>query len=327
MVRLGAGAEFDLIRALVGGAAALPPGVLLGPGDDCALLAGGAPLAVSVDMSVEGVHFRRGWLTPEEIGWRAAAAALSDLAAMAAEPVGILLSLALTEDDARTGVALELQRGATAAARSVGAAVIGGDLTSTAGPLTLDVVALGRAGRPVLRSGGRPGDELWVTGRLGGAAAAVLLWERGGEPAPDARRAFAHPEPRVREALWLVETGAVRALIDLSDGIIGDAGHIAAASGCRVIVEAKRVPAAEAALAAGADALRLALGGGEDYELCFAVAAGALDGRTEEFERCFGIPLTRVGTLAEGAGVELDAGDGSPPAPVTGGWRHFEGGR
>ena len=326
-VSLGPGAEFDLIRALLAEGEAAGAGVLVGPGDDCAVLDGGvSPLAVTVDLSLEGVHFRRDWLAPEEIGWRAAAAAISDLAAVAAEPVAILFALALAPEDVRSGAGVALQRGAAAAARAVGASVVGGDVTRSPGQLVVDVVALGRAQRPLLRYGARPGDELWVTGRLGAAGAAVAAWERGGQPAAALRRAFAHPTPRVQEALWLAGTGRVRALIDLSDGLAGDAGHLAAASGCRVIVSGRQVPIADGVRAFASDAdeaLWLALGAGEDYELCLAAEPDALAPVAAEFETRFGVPLTRVGVMSEGEGVELDRGDGSAPERLTGGYDHL----
>jgi thiamine-monophosphate kinase len=330
-VPLGAGAEFDLIRALLA-AAPFPEsgpgsGVLVGPGDDCAVIEGSAePWAVTVDMSVEGVHFRRGWIETEEIGWRATAAALSDLAAVAAEPVAVLLALGLPPGDARARQTTELARGAAAAAASVGATIVGGDVTRSPGPLILDVVALGRAARPVLRDGATPGDELWVTGRLGAAAAAVRAWESGGRPSDPLRLAFAHPLPRVLEARWLAETGAVRALIDLSDGLAGDVGHIAAASGCRALLSEAAVPVAAGVAEVArdrAEALDLALGGGEDYELCLAAEAGALDPLVPEFQSRFGVPLTRVGRVVEGEGVALERADGTL-APLGGGWSHFE---
>lgn len=318
-VALGAGAEFDLIRTLIGAAEGPADGVLVGPGDDCAILdPGGSPWAVTVDMSVEGVHFRRAWLDPVEIGWRSAAAALSDLAAVAAQPVACLLSMALTEEDRRGGIAPLLQRGVREAAASVGASIVGGDLVRSTGPLTLDVVALGRSDHPVLRAGGRVGDELWVTGRLGGAGAAVAAWERGDAPRSDHRRAFAHPVPRVAEARWLAATGTVRAMIDLSDGLAGDAGHLAAASGCAALLDAAGIPAAE-----GVDTLALALSAGEDYELCFAAEPGAVAALRAEFERRFDLPLSRVGRLVAGEGVRLDSGTGAP-APLAGGYSHFD---
>ena len=326
-VRLGPGTEFDVIRAILGDDTELPAGVLVGPGDDCAVLeSGDSPWAVTVDMSIEGVHFRRAWLAPHEIGWRSAAAALSDLAAVAAEPVALLVSLALPPEDARAGTGPALQRGIAEAGAAVGARIVGGDIARAPGPLTLDLVAIGRVGRPVLRDGGCAGDELWVTGLLGGAGAAVAAWERGGEPSAAHRQAFARPEPRVKEAQWLAGTGRVHALIDLSDGLAGDAGHIAAASGCRALLSAFLVPVADGVedVAGGvAEALRLAVSAGEDYELCVAAEPGALEPLREEFQARFHIPLTRVGHLGDGEGVILE-GDGSDSIPLAGGFSHFE---
>ena len=327
-MRLGAGGEFDLIRGFLGEEADLPDDVLLGPGDDAALLAGGdAPWAVTCDMAVEDVHFRRAWLEPGEVGWRAASAALSDLAAMAARPVAALLSLAVPEGDASSGFADAVVAGAREACAAVGAAVVGGDLTRSPGPLVLDVTALGRATRPLGRDGARPGDELWVTGALGAAAAAVAAWEAGGEPAAGLRRAYAHPLPRVDEADWLAGSGRVHALVDLSDGLGGDAGHLAAASNVAVLLDAPRVPVADGVrAAAGSDeeSLRLALSGGEDYELCLAAEAGGLEPLREAFEARFGVALTRVGRVSEGQGVHLERGDGSGPERLDrGGYSHF----
>ena len=334
-VRLGPGKEFDLVRALLAAVPEPAPdpeggvgsGVLVGPGDDCAVLEPTAePWAVTMDMSVEGVHFRRSWLTPDEIGWRATAAALSDLAAVAAEPVAVLLALALPVADARGEMAKALARGAAAAAGSVGASLVGGDLTASPGPLVIDVVALGRAPRAVLRDGGRVGDELWVTGRLGAAGAAIRTWETGDEPTETLRRAFAHPAARVAEACWLADTGAVRALVDLSDGLAGDVGHIAAASGCRALLSATAIPLAEGVIEVAGDheqALRVALEGGEDYELCLAVEPGAFDRLVGDFVSRFGVPLTRVGELTTGEGVALEPADGSGAVPLDGGFTHF----
>ena len=305
----------------------LSAGVLVGPGDDCAVLeSGDSPWAVTVDMSIEGVHFRRAWLEMHEIGWRSAAAALSDLAAVAAEPVALLVSLALPPDDVRAGTGPALQKGIAEAGAAVGASIVGGDVVRSPGPLTIDLVAIGRARRPVLRDGGCAGDELWVTGLLGGAGAAVAAWESGGEPSAAHRQAFARPEPRVKEAQWLAGTGRVRALIDISDGLAGDAGHIATASGCRALLSAALVPVAdgvEDVVGGLADARRFAVSAGEDYELCLAAEAGALEPLREEFQARFQVPLTKVGRLGDGEGVILE-GEGSGAIPLAGGFSHFE---
>ena len=324
---MGPGAEFDVIRAMLGDETELPSSVLVGPGDDCAVLeSGDRPWAVTVDMSIEGVHFRRAWLDMHELGWRSAAAALSDLAAVAAEPVALLVSLALSPDDATAATGPALQRGIEEAGMAVGARIVGGDIARSPGPITLDLVAIGRVTRPVLRDGGRVGDELWVTGLLGGAGAAVAAWESGEEPSTEHRQAFARPQARVKEAQWLAGTDRVRALIDLSDGLVGDAGHIAAASGCSAHLYAPLVPIAagvEEACGGATEALRMAVSAGEDYELCMAAEPGALEPLREEFQERFHVPLTRVGRLGDGDGVTLES-EGSDPISVTGGFSHFE---
>jgi thiamine-monophosphate kinase len=326
-IRLGPGAEFDVIRRFLEVAAAVapPPGVLVGPGDDCAVVRAEG-LAISTDATVEGVHFRREWIGAEEIGWRAAAVALSDLAGVAARPLGLLVTMAAPAHDVPAFVE-QVMRGVGAAAAGAGAALLGGDLTASPAGLFLDVVVLGEAAAPVLRSGARPGDSLWVTGALGGAAAAVEAWTQGREPPPAAREAFARPRPRWVEALWLRDRGVLRAMLDLSDGLAGDAGHLAAASGVGVLLDPRAVPVAPAAAEVGGSpeaALRLALGGGEDYELCFAAAPGAVEPLAEEFAGLFGLRLTRVGQVTAGAGVACLDPDGRARPLELAGFRHFE---
>src|SRR5690606_7422921 len=159
---LGPGREFDLIRRFLADAGPDAPGVELGPGDDCALFSADR-VAISSDLSLEGVHFRRDWIGPEEIGYRAAAAALSDLAAMAARPIGILSAVAVPAGDL-PDYAVSLSVGMREAAAEVGASVLGGDVARSPGPIVLDVTVVGEATRPVLRSGARVGDAVWVTG-------------------------------------------------------------------------------------------------------------------------------------------------------------------
>lgn len=327
-IRLGPGAEFDLIRSFLADDEDLPAEVVVGPGDDCAVVEGGL-LALTCDLAVEGIHFRREWLAPVEIGYRSAAAALSDLAAVAAVPVAVLVSCALPLEDVRGTVAGDLQRGVEEAARRVGAAVVGGDLSRSPGALVLDVVAVGRAQDPILRDGGRAGDELWVTGGLGAAGAAVRVLRRGDSLKPDLRGAYARPVSRVGEALWLAERGVLHALVDISDGLAADAAHVASASGVGIVLESGRVPVdPRARLVAGDDreALDLALSGGEDYELCFAALPGAVEELRESFETRFAVPLTRVGRVVEGQGIYLDRGDGEPEPLRGAGYDHFESG-
>lgn len=284
-----------------------------------------AGLALSIDMQVEGVHFRREWLRPQEIGWRATAAALSDLAGMAAPPVAVLAALALRDEDA-SDFAIELSTGIRVAAEAVGAVVVGGDLSRTPGPLVIDIVVVGRAGDIVTRSGARSGDELWVTGELGAAAAAVRAWSRGEQPDPEARQAFARPTPRIHEALWLRGRDLPAAMIDLSDGLAGDAAHVAAAGDVELVLEADRIPVHGAARAE-TGALELALGGGEDFELCFAARPGSVERHVPAFSARFGTRLTRVGMVRPGRGVYLRDSAGGEVPVETMGYRHFrEGG-
>lgn len=295
MSALGGGREFDLIRGFLAGARSRPE-LQVGAGDDCAVLTV-APFAISTDLSVEHVHFRRDWLAAEEIGYRAAVAALSDLAAVAAEPVAALVSFAFADADADAWAPAVMQ-GVNEALAEYDVALAGGDVTR-ADSAVIDVVVIGKADPFLLRSGARTGDSIWVTGTLGGAAAAVAHWLEGAEPAPALRERFARPRARIAEAA--VIRAQATACIDLSDGVAGDAGHIAAASGCRLVIDARLLP-----VHAGAT-LAQALSGGEDYELCFTMPPGITPD----------IGATRIGVVVTGSGVEIVNG------PAGAGFDHF----
>jgi thiamine-monophosphate kinase len=327
-IPLGPGGEFDLIRRFypvdrsAGAAVRLPDAVRVGSGDDCAIVRGEG-IALSMDLSVEGTHFRREWLQPEEIGYRAAAAALSDLAAVAATPIGVLASLAV--DESELDIAPRIMDGVRAAAAGARAVLLGGDMARITGPIVADILVVGNALRPALRRGARAGDSLWVTGELGAAAAAVRAWKSGGIPEPAARLAFALPTPRIAEAIWLATRGAIDALIDVSDGLAGDVEHLAAASGVRVIIDAASVPIHPTVHAHTPDhdhALRVALTGGEDYELCFAAPPGVVEHIAGAFMDTFDVPLTCVGTVHSGSGVMLRANGSVVELPYTG-YDHF----
>jgi thiamine-monophosphate kinase len=297
---LGPGGEFDRIRAIW---------QRLGPhaaevGDDAAIVhVGGEQLALSCDMAVEGRHFRLEWLRPTELGWRIGASAISDLAAVAAEPIGMLVSVGVPE---RLAVEFlpELMAGVGQSAAHAGAVVWGGDLVQS-DAVVVDVMVAGRAARPVRRSGARAGDALWVTGRLGGPHEAVAAWLAGREPGPEMRARYARPLPRVREALWLRDHGAT-ALIDVSDGLTGDAGHLAAASGVALAVAAERVPRLT-----GVERWESALVGGEEYELLVTLPPAFGETEARAFAGAFDLPLTRIGGAAAGQGVHVTR-DGQP---------------
>jgi thiamine-monophosphate kinase len=233
---LGPGTEFDRIRRIA---------QLLGPegaglGDDCGLIREGEEFfALSTDVSVEGVHFRPQWVKPEEVGWRATASALSDLAAEGALPVGVLSAVTMPAPAPEAHL-LELMSGVGAAAKYAGALVLGGDLSTGPG-WSVTVTAVGRTRAPVTRGGAAPGDRLWVSGTLGAARAALETWRRGEQPLSGARARFAHPEPRITAGRWLARHGA-RAMIDLSDGLAGDAGHLAAASAVALDLDLDTIP-------------------------------------------------------------------------------------
>ena len=315
MSDLAQGPEFDFIRRVAHQGQRRHPLVRIGPGDDCAIV---GDLAISTDACVEDVHFRREWINAEEIGWRATSAALSDLAAVAAEPVAILVSIVFPERD-RGGFAELVMQGATAASDAVGVSLIGGDVAAGA-VLMIDVAVIGKVDEPVLRSGARPGDSLWVTGRLGGAAAAVHSWQNQIPVSPEARRRYAHPHPRIAAALWLRQEVTLTAMIDLSDGLYGDAAHLAAASGCRIDLDAHAIP-----IDAGSGAtFEHAVGGGEDYELCFTAPAGQVEQVRVRFEAEFSLPLTRVGDVSAGDGVFERAQNGTSRPIERAGYQHFK---
>ncbi|MBI1318462.1 MAG: thiamine-phosphate kinase [Candidatus Hydrogenedens sp.] len=295
--------EFGFIARVT---ADLPTGgeVLAGIGDDCAVVRnGGTVLLFSCDASIEDVHFARTHCAPYDVGWKAMASAFSDIAAMGGVARYALASLACPPD---TPIELldELSKGAYECVAACGAVLLGGDTTRSPGPIMLDVNVIGEApdGRYLLRSGAKPGDILAHTGSLGRSAAGLAALQRGDAPS-DFTRAHLHPVPRLREGQWLAAGDAVHAMMDISDGLAQDAGHLAEASGASVDIDSNAVDTAgieELAVALGAEPLDWALAGGEDYELLVAVEAGAFAQVQRDFEREFGLPLTAVGRFAAG---------------------------
>lgn len=336
-VRLGEGVEFDLIRRMLQQDASIrrlhdqPSAhnlhggeILEGAGSDCAII-GGRAIAISVDASIEDVHFRRAWMTPVQIGYRAAAAALSDLAAAAASPTGLFVTLAVARADV-PDFALSIMAGVSEAAASYGAALLGGDVSASPGPAMIDIVVAGEVIHRVSRTGAEPGDSVWVTGELGASAAAVREWSRDRVPPEAAAERFRRPAPRIAEARWLAERHLIKAALDLSDGLVGDAGHLAAAGGVRILLEEAQIPIAPPAREVAVDAneaLALAIAGGEDYELCFAGDDEAVAGQAAAFREAFGIPITRVGRVVPGAGIAMLDASGNEAPPASAAWSHF----
>lgn len=315
--------EFELIAALReriaqiagdGGSEA----VVLGSGDDAAITVRAGATATSVDALVEGVHFRIPPFTPAQVGHKALAVALSDLAAMGAEPGEAYVQLGVPDDRGDPEL-LELADGLARVARGHGVSIVGGDVTRAPALLVAITVVGGSADpeRLVRRAGARAGDLVAVTGELGGAAAAIELLERPAlagllDPAvAEALRARQlEPEPRLAAGRALAEAGA-RAMIDLSDGLGADAGHLAAAGGVGIEIDPGALPVqagvAELAAAGGMDPVELATAGGEDYELLVVLAPEAF-ARARDAVAATGSSLTSIGDVVEGEGVRLRGG-------------------
>lgn len=304
--------EFDLISRYFHRPAQRSP---LGVGDDCALLApaAGMQLAVSSDMLVEGRHFLS-TVAADRLGHKALAVNLSDLAACGARPLAFTLALALPSAD--EAWLAGFSRGMWALADAHGCELVGGD--TTRGPLNICITVFGEvpAGQALLRSGARPGDELWVSGTLGDARLALENF-RGTlalDPATftAARARMESPSPRV--ALGLALRGIASSAVDLSDGLLGDLGHVLKASGVGATLETARILPLLAAGPRACDAdwaLTCVLAGGDDYELAFTAPADRHEA-VEAAGRASGTPVTRIGRIEATPGLRLLAADGQP---------------
>lgn len=304
--------EFGLITRITAGRE-LSPDTLLGPGDDAAVLAAAdGRVVVTTDVLVEGVHFRLDWSTPHQVGRKAVAANLADVAAMGAVPTALVVGLAVP---GRTPISTVdgLAAGMWAEAGQAGAGIVGGDVVSSE-QLVVSVTALGdlQGRAPVTRSGARPGDVLGLCGRLGWSAAGLAVLRRGFRSPVAVVAAHRVPEPPYGAGPQAASAGAT-AMIDVSDGLLADAGHVAEASGVGIDIDSAAVPVAarlvEVASALGADALHWALTGGEDHALLATFPADvALPAGWAE-----------LGVVQEGRGVIIDG----LPYAGPGGWDHF----
>jgi thiamine-monophosphate kinase len=300
--------ERELIERLEGLLGGGGPRVIRGLGDDAAVVRAGRYAVTSIDTMVDGIHFRSGQLSGEEIGHRALAAAVSDLAAMGAAPGEAFLALGLPAG-ADVDEALALARGAQALAGGLGVTIAGGDVT-VAPAMTVTFAVVGWSDDPgalVGRDGARPGDRVAVTGALGGAGAGLALVEgrAGTDALPEAdaaalRERYARPRPRVAEGAALARLGAT-AMIDISDGLATDAGHLARASEVRIELSLSSLPVEEGvrqvADRLGVDARVLAATAGDDYELCACLpAAGSV-----QLDSSSSSDLTLIGSVLAGA--------------------------
>ncbi|AGA32677.1 Thiamine-monophosphate kinase [Thioalkalivibrio nitratireducens DSM 14787] len=318
--------EFELIHRFFTGRDR-GPGIALGVGDDCSLLAPrrGQELAVSVDTMVCGTHFFEDQ-PAAAVGHKALAAALSDLAAMGAEPLGALLALTLPRVD--TDWLQEFAAGWGALAEQLRVPLIGGD--TTRGPLAISVTVLGQvpAGAALRRTGAQPGNLVVVSGSLGGAFAGLQLEQqrraaRREPPAVEDSRCkrFFRPEPRL--ALGRTLRGRTRTAIDLSDGLLADLGHVCTASGCGARLSADDLPR-DPLLAdwPSGPSLAAALSGGDDYELLFAWPARQR-GELRPLAAALQLPLTVIGEFVEGGGIQVLDASGTPIPLAQRGFDHF----
>ncbi|HWC73325.1 MAG TPA: thiamine-phosphate kinase [Gemmatimonadales bacterium] len=319
-MNLGPGKEFDRIRAILDRVGEIT-GDVSDLGDDCALISlGPNTLALSIDSSLENVHFRTDWLDFKEIGFRAAGSALSDLAAEGAVPLGVLVSLGLPPAS-RTDIGdpgAEIMAGVATMVNNLEARVLGGDLTR-AEKYSVAVCVVGTVERPVRRSGAREGDALWVTGYLGGAALALERF-RAGQRMPDPlRNRYACPEPRIAAGRWLAHHGAT-AMIDISDGLAADAQHLSAASGVGIEINLERIPCWE-----GVEAMA-AIASGEEFELLVTMPPAFGDAAASAFRADTGIELSRIGTCLRSTGGRRSGArllDHNKPVPLPQGYDHF----
>jgi thiamine-monophosphate kinase len=292
--------------------------VKAGIGDDCAILRlkPGFDLLVTTDLCLENVHFRRGWHPPAVIGHRCLTRGLSDIAAMGGEPLACFLSLGLPAVLPQAWLNGFL-RGLLALARRFKVQLAGGDVSS-ASQITADIVVTGQvpSGRAVLRSGANPGDRIYVTGALGGSAATLKQLFAGKPVRPAKANSHLHPTPRLEVGRWLRKNGLATSMIDLSDGLSVDLRHICDESGVSAVLVSNRVPIAKNAN------LKLALHGGEDYELLFTSSK-----RARVPARIAGIPITEIGEIRNpsdySSAIQILGDNGKVRPLPQRGWEHF----
>jgi thiamine-monophosphate kinase len=308
--------------------------VVRGIGDDCAVLrpSAGMELLLTTDTQEEGVHFRRDWSSPEDIGWRCLAVNVSDIAAMGGQPLGAIVAL-LLPPALEVAFIEALYDGMQAMATAYGCPVIGGNISQRTDTLSITITVLGEAplGQSVYRSGAQVGDEIWVTGDLGGAKAGleVLLAPEGEINAPthDVLARYRRPQPRLQEAQYLRHHANLHSLLDISDGLSSDLRHICEASGVGAQLYAWQIPIApqtrQVATLQGTDALDYALHGGEDFELCLTAPPGQIVPLQATFQQHFACPLVQVGTIQAGSGVTITHPDGRQHPLAVQGYDHF----
>jgi thiamine-monophosphate kinase len=314
--------EFEIIARYFKPLDHAQPAVILGMGDDAALLSSSKPLAITMDTLVEGRHFLSND-PPRTLGHKALAVNLSDLAAMGATPLCFLLSLTLSQADESWLAAFSL--GMDALAKRYGVTLIGGDTTS--GPLSITITAMGQVdpAHHLRRDAAQLGDDIYVTGHLGAAALFALSHHEGLTLSDDdfktCQQAYQCPQPRIEVGQALAT--CAHACIDISDGLISDLGHILKASNLGATLDVSAIPLASALSVLGTDrAQQLALSGGDDYELCFT-APHSVRTEIEDIGRRYGVPMTRIGEVTHDSGNITLMRDNRILDWRLHGWEHF----
>ena len=298
------------------------PGIVKGIGDDCAVLRGssGYDTLVTTDFSLEGIHFRREWHEPESVGHRCLARGLSDIAAMGGKPVAAFLSLALPRSLSQSWVD-RFAQGLIRLAGKHRVELAGGDTAESPKGILADIILVGTVpkGKAVLRSGTRPGDRIFVSGELGGSAAAIVqMMKSRRKVSPRYYRRHFYAEPRIELGRILRERQLASAMIDTSDGLSTDLAHICQESGVGAEVDAALIPRARVGRPARKVDLDLALHGGEDYELLFTVRPGR-----RIRNQIAGVKITQIGCITSGNEILLRDAKGRTHSLQPRGWEHF----
>lgn len=321
--------EFRLIARMIeilGSATGRDPRIEVGPGDDAAVVrVSQGRVVATTDSLVQDTHFRWNWCRPEDVGYKAVVVNLSDLVAMGAEPVGLLASLCLPKD-MRDAWVLRVVRGMAEACRDYRVGVVGGNVAATNGPFEVTITALGepRGGRVLTRCGARAGDGVFLSGPVGGAALGLAVLDKAPRSAwrvPGLVGAWRRPRPRTDLVPALTEMDGIHAVIDISDGLLQDLGHILTTSGVGANIETRLIPLCSEAETGGRllkmDPLHAALTGGEDYEVVVCASSKVNDD-------LIGLGFTRIGEVVNRTRPRIRLSQDGRPSAVSSraGYRH-----
>jgi thiamine-monophosphate kinase len=294
----------------------------IGIGDDCGVVPvpRGHEALLTTDFSLENVHFKRAWHPPESVGHRCLTRGLSDIAAMGGDPLAVFLSLAVPRDLPQSWVDGFL-RGLLKLADEFNVSLAGGDTAQSPRDIMADIVVLGSVpkGKAVLRSGARPGDRIYVTGELGASAATIHLLSGGNRLRPSDFVSHFYPRPRVAVGRFLREKGWASAMVDISDGLSTDLGHICEESGVGAELEAGSIPVAAVGKSTPRVSFECALRGGEDYELLFTAPA-----KRRVPSRIAGVAVRQIGVVTTGRQTFLRDKKGARQRLLPRGWEHFK---